>query len=415
MDFATRALHAGMDSTRWGGASVMPIMASAAFGANNAQQLENLFAGRAPGHVYGRLTNPTVTALERRWASLEEGSRGNVAFSTGMAGISALFSTLVESGEEIISSSSLFGGTRAYFDHILSRSGVKVHYVSPDDPAILKQTISKKTRALFLEALGNPRMDVPEISQWAKIAREASLPLVLDTTLVTPALIQSRAWDVSITVQSGTKFLTGNGTVLSGSITDCGTYDWSTFPGSFLQQFVNRAGKDLALTVALRQVARQNMGASLSPFDAYIAMLGADTLDLRMTRHSQNALALALFLQKRTDVPQVSFVGLEQSPWHKRAHKYFQGRWGGLLTFRVGSKERAYQVLNHLHLARIQTNLGDARTLALHPASTIHRNQDAEEKKRSGVTEDLIRVSVGLESSKDIIADFENALDEAKE
>lgn len=412
MDFATRALHSGYDSSNWGGASVMPVVASAAFSADSPEDLENIFAGRAAGHVYGRVANPTVTTLERRWASLDE-ARGAAVFSTGMAAVSAVFTALSECGEEIISSTSLFGGTRAYFESILKRNGVKVRYVDPDDLEGLKAAVNSNTRLLFLEALGNPRMDVPDIESWSGVAREAGLPLVLDTTLVTPALMKASDLGVALTVQSGTKFLTGNGTVLSGVVTDTGIYRWKDFPGKAINDMTKKTGSDMALLVYLRKVARQNNGGSLSPFDAYLAMLGADTLDLRMSRHSENSLALASYLESRADVPAVSHVGLESSPWHNRAKKYFGGRWGGLLTFRAGSREKAFSVLRNLKIVSVQTNLGDARTLALHLESTIHREQDSESLAEAGVTEDLIRVSAGLESPKDIVEDFARALDQA--
>jgi len=413
MDFATRALHAGHDADQWGGASVMPVVASAAFSAKGPDGLEDLFAGRAAGHVYGRLSNPTVGALERRWAALEEGARGCAAFATGMAAVSALFGALTESGDEIVASSSLFGGTRAYFDTALRRSGVTTRYVDPEDLDGLRSVLSPRSRVLYLEALGNPRMDVPDIDAWAAVADGAGLPLVLDTTLVTPALFQSRSRGVAVTVQSGTKFLTGNGTVLSGAVTDTGRYRWGDFPGQAVRDTAKRTGSHPALLVYLRTVCRQNLGAALSPFDAAIALLGADTLDLRMDRHSANAVALAAALEERDDVPSVAQIGLASSPWHRRAAEYFGNRWGGLLTFRAGSRERAFAVLRNLKLARVQTNLGDARTLALHLESTIHRNQDPAARAAAGVTDDLIRVSAGLESAADLIDDFTQALDGA--
>ncbi len=412
MDFATRALHAGHNPADWGGASVMPVVASAAFSAGGPEELENIFAGRAAGHVYGRLTNPTVTALERRWSALDE-ARGCAAYSTGMAAVSAVFTALVESGEEVVVSTSLFGGTRSYFDNVLKRAGVTVRFIDPDDINGLEAVINPKTRLLFLEALGNPRMDVPDIDIWSTVARKAGLPLVLDTTLVTPALMRAGDFGVAVTVQSGTKFLTGNGSVLSGAVTDTGTYRWKEFTGAAIQGMVKKAGSDMAFLVYLRKVARQNNGAALSPFDAYLALLGADTLDLRMGRHSENALALATYLEGRRDVPAVSQVGLASSPWHDRAVKYFGGRWGGLLTFRAGSRERAFAVLNNLKITSVQTNLGDARTLALHLESTIHREQSPAAQAEAGVSDDLIRVSVGLESVSDLITDFGNALDGA--
>jgi O-acetylhomoserine (thiol)-lyase len=391
----------------------MPITASAAFSASGPEELENIFAGRAAGHVYGRLTNPTVTALERRWAALDE-ARGCAAYSTGMAAVSAVFTALVECGEEVVSTSSLFGGTRSFFDNVLRRAGVTVRFVDPDDIDGLRAAVNGKTRLLFLEALGNPRMDVPDIEVWGQTARDNGIPLVLDTTLVTPALMKAGNLGAAVTVQSGTKFLTGNGSVLSGAVTDTGIYKWKEFPGEAIRTMVNKAGSDMAFLVYLRKVARQNNGGALSPFDAYLALLGADTLDLRMSRHSENALALASYLEGRDDVPGVSQVGLASSPWHARAAKYFAGRWGGLLTFRAGSRERAFSVLNNLKLARVQTNLGDSRTLALHLESTIHREQNPEAQAAAGVTDDLIRVSAGLESPRDIINDFGTALDRSR-
>ena len=413
MDFTTRALHAGFSPEEWGGSSVMPIVASAAWSAAGPDELAEVFAGERPGHVYGRVSNPTVTALETKWCALEKGARGTVAFTTGMAAVTSLFATLCESGEEVVSSVSLFGGTRGYFNNILSRAGVRIRYVEPDDLAAVTSAITSKTRVLYLEALGNPRMDVPDIEAWSALAAEAGVPLVMDTTLVTPALFEAGKYGVSVTLQSGTKFLTGNGSVLSGAVTDTGRYDWGGFPGRAVQVMMEKSGPEKAFLSWLSRTARQNTGGSLSPFDAYIAMLGADTLSLRMERHSSNALALARYLESRDDVPKVSQEGLTSSPWHERAARYFGGRWGGLLTFRAGSRDKAFEILRHLKIARVQTNLGDARTLALHLESTIHRNQTPEERAGAGVTDDLIRVSVGLESPDDLIADFGNALDTA--
>ncbi len=411
MEFATRALHAGLNSKDWNGASVMPIMASAAFSSEGPDELEDIFAGRTAGHVYGRLSNPTITTLERRWTAMEDGARGSAVYSTGMAGITALFTALVESGEEIIASTSLFGGTRSCFDNTVVRSGVAVHYVDPDDFSGVKEALSSKTRFLFLEALGNPRMDVPDIDAWASLAREAQLPLVLDTTLVTPVMLEAGNHGVSLTVQSGTKFLTGNGTVLSGCVTDTGVYEWKKFPGTAIRNMVKLTGSDMAFLVYMKKVSRQNLGGALSPFDAYIALLGADTLELRMNRHSSNALALARYLEDRPDIPEVSQIGLTSSPWHERASKYFGGLWGGLLTFRAGSRERAFNALRRLRLVRVQTNLGDSRTLALHLESTIHREQTKAAQEEAGVSDDLIRVSVGLEAVSDLIDDFKQALE----
>ena len=413
MDFATRALHAGHEPADWGGASLMPLVASSAYSASGPEELEDLFAGHKSGHVYGRLSNPTVAALERRWAALEPGARGAAVYSTGMGAVAALFAALAENGEEIVSSSSLFGGTRAYFDNILGRSGVTVRFVDPDDAEAARAAVGPRTRALYLEVLGNPKMDVPDIDAWAAVAKDAGLPLILDTTLVTPALFSAAARGAAVTLQSGTKFLTGNGSVLSGCLTDTGFYDWGSFPGKAVGTTAGKVGADEALLTFLRKVSRQNLGAALSPFDAFVALLGADTLDLRMSRHSDNAAALAAYLEGRGDLPAVSQVSLESSPWHSRAAAYFGGRWGGLLTFRAGSRERAFAVLRNLKIARVQTNLGDARTLALHLASTIHREQAPEARAQAGVTDDLIRVSVGLESPADLIEDFGTALDAA--
>lgn len=416
MRFSTRSIHSGHDPSDWAGASLMPITASAAYSSEDPEGLEAIFAGRSAGHVYGRLSNPCTTTLERRWAALEEGARGAAVFSSGMAAISATFSALAEAGEQVICSVSLFGGTRAYLDNILSRNGVRVHYVNHDQirqAQDLKRLINAETRCLFLEILGNPRMDVPDIHIWAQAAQECGIPLVLDTTLVTQALFQASQYGVSLTVQSGTKFLTGNGSVLSGVVIDTGNYKWKDFPGKAVKAMTKKTGSDLAMLVYLRKIARQNMGASLSPFDAYIALLGADTLDLRMTRHSENVLALAQYLEGRGDLPAVSQIGLPSSPWNQRAGEYFGGRWGGLLTFRAGSRERAFEILKNLKIARVQTNLGDARTLVLHLESTIHREQSPQVRAEAGVSDDLIRVSVGLEDIHDLIEDFEQAIDRA--
>ena len=414
MRFATRSIHAGHDPKEWAGASVVPISVAAAYSSESSEELADIFAGKTSGHVYGRLSNPTINTLERRWAALEEGSRGCAVFSTGMGAISSVFSALAESGEEIICSTSLFGGTRSYLDNIVSRNGVLIRHVKEEDvnnPKDLKRLVNSKTRFFFLEALGNPKMDVPDIKVWRDVAQDCGLPLVLDTTLITPALFRASDYGVALTIQSGTKFLTGNGTVLSGVVTDSGCYRWRDFPGAAVKAMTRKYGSDLAMLVYLKKVLRQNMGAALSPFDAFIALLGADTLDLRMNRHSDNALALGKYLEDRTDLHGVSQIGLESSPWHLRAKEYFGGRWGGLLTFRAGSQKRAFDILRHLKIAKIQTNLGDARTLVLHLESTIHREQSPQIREESGVSDDLIRVSLGLEDIDDLREDFEQALE----
>lgn len=412
MDFATRALHSGHDPKQWGGATVPPVVASAAFSAPGPEALEDLFAGRAAGHVYSRISNPTVAAWERRLNALEEG-RGAVAFSTGMAAISALVWSLAESGEELVSSASLFGGTRALFDGIVARQGVTVRYVDTDDIRGLREAISGKTRLLFIEALGNPKMDVPDMAEWSAVAREANIPLAVDSTLTTPALLRARDAGAAISMHSGTKFLTGNGTIVAGGIVDLGTYSWKNFPGKGVREYVKKAGPDMAFLAWLRKDILQNVGGTLSPFNAFLGFLGMETLELRMDRHSSNALALAEFLTGRDDVVSTGYPGLPSWPWHETARNLFGDRFGGLLSFRVGSRARAYAVLSGMKLTANQTNLGDARTLAIHPAATIYRDLSPEQIDAAGVTDDMIRVSVGLESSRDIIEDFRGALDGA--
>jgi O-acetylhomoserine (thiol)-lyase len=257
-------------------------------------------------------------------------------------------------------------------------------------------------------------MDVPDLTSWSAIARESGIPLVVDSTLSTPALLRARDTGAALSMHSATKFLTGNGTIVAGGIVDLGTYSWKGFPGAGVKEYVKKAGGDMAFLAWLRKGILQNVGGTLSPFNAFLGFLGMETLELRMERHSSNALALAGFLENREDVVSTAYPGLPSWPWHGAARSLFGERFGGLLSFRAGSRERAYAVLGGLKLAANQTNLGDSRTLAIHPASTIYRDLEPEQTAAAGVTDDMIRVSVGLESPRDIIDDFQGALDGAE-
>lgn len=406
--FDSLLVHGGLEAGPAGATSV-PIVQSSAFAYASAEDLEDVFRGRAVGQVYTRLGNPTTESLERRLAILEGGGAAIVTAS-GMAAITTAVLTILRAGDEILSSSSLFGGTFSLFRDTLSNYGITARFVDPLDLDGFRSAINERTRLLFVETIGNPKLDVPDVPALAKIAHEAGLPIMVDSTVSTPYLANGAQLEADILAYSTSKYVNGTGTTIGGVIIDRGVFDWNNPKFPHFEQF-HKKYRAYAFTARARKLVHKDVGACAAPFNSYLLTEGIQTLALRMERHCSSALELAHFLDNHPKISWVSYPGLKTSPHHLVATKLYGGRYGGLLTFGTGSKSSAFKVINGLKLAKNLANIGDAKTLVIHPASTICADYNLEEKGLMGVTEDLVRVSVGIEDCRDIIEDFKQALD----
>lgn len=406
--FDSMLIHGGAEPGPAGATSV-PIVQSSSFAYASAEGLEDVFRGRAVGQVYTRLGNPTTEALERRLALLEGGGTA-IATSSGMAAITTAVLTILRAGDEILSSSSLFGGTFSLFRDTLSNYGITARFVDPLDLEGVAGAINERTRLLFVETVGNPKLDVPDIPALAHIAHDAGVPIMVDSTVSTPCLATGAQLQADILAYSTSKYINGTGTTIGGVIVDRGVFDWNSPKFPHFEPF-HKKYRNFAFTARARKLVHKDVGACAAPFNSYLLTEGIQTLALRMERHCSNALALARFLKGHPKVAWVNYPGLEDSPQHAVASRLYGGRYGGLLTFGTGDKATAFKVINGLGLARNLANIGDAKTLVIHPASTICADYNAEEKALMGVTEDLIRVSVGIEDCRDIVEDFQRALE----
>jgi O-acetylhomoserine (thiol)-lyase len=407
MQFNSILIHGGAEPGP-AGATAVPIVQSSSFAYESAESLEDVFRGRAMGQVYTRIGNPTTEALERRLALLEGGGSA-IATSSGMSAITTAVLTILRAGDEILSSSSLFGGTFSLFRDTISNYGITSCFVDPVDLEAFKSAINERTRLIFVETIGNPKLDVPDIHALVQIAHDAGIPIMVDTTVTTPYLANGAQLGADILVYSTSKYVNGTGTTIGGAIIDRGVFDWNSpkFP-----HFANyhKKYRNFAFTARLRKLIHKDLGACAAPFNSFLLTEGIQTLALRMDRHCSNALALALFLKNHPKVAWVSYPGLEDSPHHDVATRLYGGLYGGLVTFGTGDKASAFKLINNLKMAKNLANIGDTKTLVIHPASTICIDYALEEKLLMGVTEDLIRVSAGIEDIKDIIDDFNSAL-----
>lgn len=406
--FDSLLVHGGLEAGPAGATSV-PIVQSSSFAYHTAEALEDIFRGRAVGQVYTRLGNPTTEALEKRLALLEGGG-AVIATASGMAAITTAVLTILRSGDEILSSSSLFGGTFSLFRDTLSNYGITSRFVDPLDLSGFKNAINERTRLVFVETVGNPKLDVPDIPALAKIAHDAGIPIMVDSTVTTPYLASGAQLEADILAYSTSKYINGTGTTIGGAIVDRGVFDWNNPKFPHFEAFYKKY-RTFAFTARARKLVHKDVGACAAPFNSYLLTEGIQTLALRMDRHCSNALSLARFLKEHPKVAWVNYPGLEDSPQHAVATRLYGGRYGGLLTFGTGDKPSAFKAINGLRLAKNLANIGDAKTLVIHPASTICADYNAEEKGLMGVTEDLVRVSVGIEDSRDIMEDFKHALD----
>ncbi|WP_298270065.1 O-acetylhomoserine aminocarboxypropyltransferase/cysteine synthase family protein [Geobacter sp.] len=403
----TLLIHGGFEPGP-AGATTVPIVQSSSFAHDTAEDLEDIFRGRKVGHVYTRINNPTTESLERRLALLE-GGISCIATSSGMAAITLAVLTIVRSGDEILSSASLFGGTFSLFRDTLSNYGIATRFVDPSDLEAMRAAVNERTRLIFVETMGNPRLDVPDLAALAAIAREAGVPLVVDATVTTPLLARVKELGADIVVHSTSKYINGTGSAIGGAIIDCGTFDWRRKGYPHFEPFVKKF-RQFAFTARARKLIHKDLGACPAPMNSYLFSEGIETMALRMERHCDNALRLAKFLAAHPQVAWVNYPGLAGSPWHETAKKQFGGRFGALLTFGLADKEAAFRCIDGLRLAKNLANIGDAKTLVIHPASTICADFGPEEKALMGVSEEMIRVSVGIEAIDDIIEDFAESL-----
>ena len=408
MDPETLALHGGYAPDPTTGDTVTPLHQTTAYAYATAGELSDCFAGRAPGHIYSRISNPTAAALERRLAELEGGVEC-LTCASGMAAISSVIMGLTRSGDHVLAARGIFGGTVSVLTRTLSRFGVRTTFVDADDPDAFAEAVEPTTRLIFLETITNPRMDVPDLAAIGAVARKAGIPLVVDSTVTTPALIRPGQWGADLVVHSLSKFINGHGNSIGGAAVDSGSYDWRNSPFDDVSALARRAGK-LAFLAHLRTLIYRDLGCCPAPMNSYLHLIGLEGLPLRMEAHCRNALALAGFLAGHQKVRWVNYPGLPWSPNHELATKQFGGRYGAVLTFGLGTEDAAFRFIDATRLAQNAANLGDSRTLIIHPASTIFLEFPPAEREALGAPADMVRVSVGVESTADIIADFESAL-----
>lgn len=423
----TLSLHAGQKPDPATGARVVPIYQTTSYVFRDSDHAANLFALKEFGNIYTRLGNPTTDAFEQRVAALEGGT-GALAVSSGQAAISYALLAITRLGDEIVSATNLYGGTYQLFHHTFPKLGRTVRFVDSRDPAAFRQALNAKTRAIYVETIGNPKLDVPDFAAIARIAHENGIPLVVDNT-VGIGLVRPFDHGADILTSSATKYIGGHGTSLGGVIVDSGKFKWNNgkFPEftepdpsyhglKYWDALGNVPGLgNVAFIFKVRLTLLRDLGAALSPFNAHEFLLGLETLPLRQKRHCENALALARWLKKHPRVSWVTYPGLEDDPGHAVAAKYLKQGFGGLVGFGIqGGKAAGKKFIDSVKLLSHVANIGDAKSLVIHPASTTHQQLTAAEQASAGVTEDYIRLSVGLEDLEDIQADIDQALQQTK-
>jgi O-acetylhomoserine (thiol)-lyase len=409
----TVSIHGGFKDDPGTGASTTPIFQTVSYAYKTAQDLADVFDGRAPGYVYTRIANPTTAALEARLTRLEDGI-GCIATSSGMAAIASVVMGLLKTGDELVAASGIFGGTVSLFQNTLARFGVKTTFVDAGLTEEFKKAINKNTKLIFIETIGNPRMDVPDISAVADIAKQANIPLVVDSTLTTPVLVRAGQFGADIVVHSTSKFINGHGTAIGGALIDTGNYNWAEGPFDDIKKLSSKAGQ-LAFLSHLRSLIYRDLGGCPAPMNSFLMLQGLETLPVRMKKHCSNAVKLAKFLQASRKVAWVNYPGLQESAFYDLTVKQFGSGAGALLTFGLEDRKRAFKFIDSLKLAKNLANLGDAKTVVIHPKSTIFHEFSPEQQKTMGVTDDMVRVSVGIEDFEDIKNDFEQAIDKAFE
>ncbi|AJH13524.1 O-acetylhomoserine aminocarboxypropyltransferase/cysteine synthase family protein [Myroides profundi] len=416
LNFSTQALHAGHNVQSTAGTRAVPIYQTSSYVFENADHAAGAFNLSIPAYIYTRLNNPTNDILEQRLAALE-GGIGAVVTASGASAISTTFLTLLKAGDHIVSSNSLYGGTYNLFNVTLPRFGINTTFVDPSDVENFRTNIQENTKAIFVESLGNPKLDIINLKAVAKIAQEFKIPFIVDNTVASPALLNPIEYGANIVVHSLTKYITGNGTSLGGAIIDAGTFDWSSgrFPEftepspGYHGLIYHQALGNAAFIAKIRVEGLRDLGAALSPFNAFQIIQGLETLPIRIQKHSENALALAEWLEKQDAVAWVNYPGLKSSPYHDLAKEYLPKGQSGVVTFGLKKGfEAAKTVANETKLFSLLANIGDTKSLIIHPASTTHQQLSVTEQKATGVSPDLIRLSVGIENIEDLKADLAN-------
>lgn len=420
---ATLALHAGQEPDPATTSCAVPIYATSSYVFKSTEHAADLFALKELGNIYSRLMNPTNDVLEKRLAALDGGIAG-LAFASGQAAITAAILTITHAGQNFISSTSLYGGTWTLFSQTFKKLGIEVRFFDPDHPEQIAKLADEKTRLVYLESVGNPKNDVPDFGKISETAHGLGLPVIVDNTVLTPALLRPIEHGVDIVVYSTTKFIGGHGVHIGGAIVDSGRFLWENEPqkwpefaapddayhGLVFTEALKPLG-NLAYIVHIRTHWLRDTGACMSPFAAFLFLLGLETLPVRIERHTANAAALAQWLEKHPAVLWVNYPGLESHKHHQMARKYLPKGAGAILGFGIrGGREAGIKFINNVRLASHLANIGDARTLVIHPASTTHSQLTEKEQQETGVTQEYVRVSVGIEDIEDIKEDFDQAL-----
>jgi O-acetylhomoserine (thiol)-lyase len=414
----TKALHAGQVPDPTTNARVVPIYQTSSYVFNSSEHAANLFALKEMGNIYTRLMNPTTDVLEKRLAAMD-GGVGALALASGSSAIALAILNLAKAGDNIVSTSFLYGGTYNLFHHTLARMGIGVKFVDSTDPANIAAAIDENTKAVFTESIGNPKNNVDDFTAIAKVAHDHGLPFIVDNTVTTPALFRPIEHGADIVCYSLTKFIGGHGTSIGGAVIDSGNFDWSSgrFPEyttpdpSYHGLVYHEALGNLAYILKMRLTLLRDLGPCLSPFNAFLFLQGLETLHVRMPRHCENALKVASFLEAHPGVSWVNYPGLASHPDHARAQRYLPAGQGAILGFGIkGGAAAGAKFIDSVKLASHLANIGDAKTLVIHPATTTHQQLTAEQQLAAGVSPDYIRVSVGIEDVSDIIADLDQAL-----
>lgn len=421
--FETKQIHAGQSPDSATNARALPIYQTTSYTFDSAEHAADLFGLRESGNIYTRMMNPTTDVFEKRVAALE-GGIGAVAFSSGSAAITFAILNIAGAGDHVVSASTLYGGTCTLFAHTLPRLGVTVDLVDPDNPESFRRAIRPNTKLLYAETVGNPKLNALDIEAVAAVAHEAGIPLIVDNTMPSPYLVRPLDHGADVVVHSATKFIGGHGTSIGGIVVDSGRFDWGKsdkFPtivepdASYHGLKFYEALGPAAYITKLRVTLLRDVGASVSPFNSFLFLQGLETLHLRMERHSVNALGVAEFLERHPRVSWVSYPGLPSHPTYEIARKYHhRGLYGAMVGFGIkGGRDAGQRFVEGTELLSHLANIGDAKSLVIHPASTTHSQLNAEELVASGATDDFVRLSIGIESLEDIIADIDQALAKA--
>ena len=418
LKLATNALHAGHDVKKTQGTRAVPIYQSTSYVFEDSDQAANLFALTEAGYIYTRLNNPTNDVLEQRLAALEGGVAA-VATASGTAAIATTLMTLLKSGDHIVASNSLYGGTYNMLSNTLPRFGITTTFVDPDDTENFAKAVEPNTRAFFAESLGNPKLDVIDLKGISDHAKVAKVPFIVDNTIATPALLNPIKYGANIVIHSLTKYITGNGTTLGGIIIDAGTFDYSNgnFPEftepspSYHGLKYHEALGPIAFIARVRVEGLRDLGSAPSPLNSFQVIQGLETLEVRMQKHSKNALELAEWLSSREEVSWVNYPGLNSSKYHNLANKYLPNGKSGIVTFGLKKGfEAAKKVAESTKIFALLANIGDTKSLIIHPSSTTHSQLNEEEQRSTGVSSDLVRISVGIENIEDLKEDLDQAL-----